>query len=140
MRHYIAATRNIPVYLPARETSFPFLIIGSETFFGIVTLKAELQQLSFDGQGFRECHFGPRLHRTFDAPHRPGCPVQMTELARILQHLVPVVLRLIDVVDQPGFERLFKAHQLTFGHVLNRLILGQRPCQTLGANRPRKYA
>src|SRR6266576_5446838 len=126
--------------LPARETSFAFFIVGSNAFFGIFALEAELLQLSFDCQGFGEGHFSARLNRALDTPNRLGCPVGRTELASVIHHIFPVVLRLVDIVDETQFLRLFKADKLAFGHHFNGLILGERARHTLSATRTGKNA
>ena len=53
---------NLFKYLPAGETSFAFLIVSSNTFFGIFALEAELLELSFDCQCFRESDLCARLN------------------------------------------------------------------------------
>src|SRR5437588_3345594 len=100
--------------LPASETSFAFFIISSNALFSIFALEAELLQFPFDGQGFGERHFRARLDRTLDTSDCLGCLIGRTELASIIYDLFPVVLRFVDVIDQPEIKRLFKAHKLAF--------------------------
>src|SRR5438876_5409201 len=118
-------------YLTPCKIAFAFLSIGGDTLFGIFALETQLLQLALDCQRLRKCDLGTGLHRAFNSTDRLGSAVGRTEAACILNDLFPVVLRLINVVDEAQFLRLFKAHQLALGHKLDSLILGKRASQAL---------
>src|ERR1700681_2760708 len=98
--------------LPPSEITFALLCIGRKALLRILALEAELLQFAFDGQGLGESNFGARLHGTFDAPDGLGGFVGWAERSGVVHDLFPVVLRLVDVVDEAEIERLFKAEQL----------------------------
>ena len=103
-------------------------------------MEAELLELALDGQALREGHFGARLHRTLDAPNRLGCPVGRTELASVVHHFFPVVLRLVDVVDQPQLLRLFKREGVSGNHQFDGLALADQAGESLRTASAGKHA
>src|SRR5579859_3295194 len=94
------------------EMAFAFLGVGGDTFFGVFALEAELLQFALDGETFGEGDFCTGLDGAFDASDGFGSTIGWTELACIIHNLLPVVLGLVNVIDEVEILGLLEAHQL----------------------------
>src|SRR6266702_4483521 len=92
-------------YLSPREIALTLLRVSGNTLLGILALEAKLLQLALDRQRLGERHLRTRLHRPFNTTDRLRSAVRRAEAARVLHHPIPVVLLLVNVIDQPQFVR-----------------------------------
>src|SRR5579885_533194 len=100
------------------ETGFALFVVGGDAFFGVLALEAELLQFAFEGKTFGEGLFGAGLDGALDTPDRLRGFVGRAEALRIRHDLLPVILRLVDVVDAAAVERVLEAEPLALGHQL----------------------
>src|SRR5579884_884792 len=112
-------------FLFRRKTGFALFVVGSDALSGVFALEAELLQFAFEGETFGEGLFGAGLDGALDTPDRLRGFVGRAEALRVLHNLLPVALRLVDVVDEAEVERLLEAEQLALGHQFDGLIFWQ---------------
>src|SRR6266536_4113509 len=117
--------------LAGLELWLALLGVGRYPLFGIFALEQELLELTLDRQALGERDLRARLHGALDTPDGFGCLVGWAERLRVAHDLVPVVLRLVDIVDQAELLCLFEAEQFALCHQFDGLVLGQRARQAL---------
>src|SRR5215469_5158704 len=111
----------------------PLLDVSLQTFLGVFTLKQQLLILAFQGQGRLKRNLPTRLYGTFDASHGSSRFVRRTKLARVLKDVLPKVLTLVNVVDDPQLQRLFKGVGIAGDHQLDGLAFAHQAREPLGS-------
>src|SRR5437773_3354495 len=139
-RHSLLMKRSVLTGSLAPELRHALLLVRGDALLGILALEQLLLQLALDRQATLERHLGARLHRTLDQPHGFRGLVRRTELFRVQQHLLPVVLRGQHLVDQAELLRPVEREQLALDHQLDRQRLADDAGEPLRAPRAGQHA
>src|SRR6266568_179596 len=116
------------------------LHVCRQAFFCILALEKQLLVFPLDSKRRLHRDLPAGLHCALDPSHGFRGFVGRAELARVLHDVFHEAFALVNVVDDPEFERLFERKSVSRDHQLDGFALAHKPRQTLGSTRTGKDA